>query len=291
MAIMVISFVLSQVQTFLPGRFMELVKELFAGATPVAVIVLLLLVLFMAWVVSTFIYFVQYCGFTVERREEELVIKRGLLEQKEVRIGIHNIQALVMHEGLLRQPLGLLSLEVRATKNSGEGSKNVIVHPLIRSSQLPFFLEHILPGYRFTYTLNSLNPQAYMLYFIQVMPLIMLVSIPFIFLPYGFLIVLALLAGGLIYVNNAFTDTAYAFEENKLILRYRTLSRFTAIIPVGKIQALEISRSPILQGRDLNTIIPYIIGEAGKNSFPLYGLGNDAVWQIRQWFIHWQKSR
>ncbi|MDP8958821.1 MAG: PH domain-containing protein [Actinomycetota bacterium] len=110
----VLGVILGSAQEALPGERLEaLLDWALREARGVAGILLVLMPLaaFLLLVLLTSLVatVVVYWGFTVRREGDRLVIERGLLGRRRAFIPLHRIQAVRVHENILRRWLGLAS--------------------------------------------------------------------------------------------------------------------------------------------------------------------------------------
>jgi putative membrane protein len=73
-----------------------------------------------AWLLSFAGAVVAFAGFSVTRDEERLRIRRGLFEHREATIPVDRVRAVVVVEGLLRQPFGLAALRMEVIGHAKE---------------------------------------------------------------------------------------------------------------------------------------------------------------------------
>lgn len=110
-----------------------------AGALLLAALVLA------AWLLAIAGTIVAFAGFTVARDEDRLRIKRGLLQRRVSTIPVARIQAIRVVDGLLRQPLGLVSLRVESAGYAKEASVNTALFPLLPRREVDGFLRAAVP--------------------------------------------------------------------------------------------------------------------------------------------------
>ncbi len=162
-----------------------------------------------SWLISTVAYVIQYINFTVRREGERLQVTWGLIEQKQLNLKLHRLQALVVQEGLLRQPFGRVTLVAEV---AGGGSKEqdyvTVLFPLLRKEKLRGFLEAILPEYKLPETYRPLPRRTLRRYLFRALAPVVLISITILWLPYGygwltfFLLIPALQFSQLIALNS-----------------------------------------------------------------------------------------
>ncbi|MGN0078385.1 MAG: PH domain-containing protein [Coriobacteriales bacterium] len=98
----------------------------------------------------------SYGGFKVRRRGSRIEVERGLLQRRTQGVDIDRVQLLRVQHGWIRRKLGYCKVLVgRIDSVAGEDNNNgnaaavasegMVVHPFLRTSELPAFLEGIAP--------------------------------------------------------------------------------------------------------------------------------------------------
>jgi putative membrane protein len=100
-----------------------------------------------AWLLSFAGAVVAFAGFSVTRDEERLRIRRGLFEHREATIPVDRVRAVVVVEGLLRQPFGLAALRMEVIGHAKEPAAAQTLFPLLRRAEVGAFLEQVLPEF------------------------------------------------------------------------------------------------------------------------------------------------
>src|SRR5699024_10165915 len=70
----------------------------------------IIFLLYLIWLIGIAGTMIRYGRFTIEKRETELFIKRGLIETKELTIPFDRIQAIAVKQSLIRKPLKYVKL-------------------------------------------------------------------------------------------------------------------------------------------------------------------------------------
>lgn len=98
-----------------------------------------------AWLLSVLGAIVAFSGFTLARREDRLLIRRGLVQRRESTLPVRRVRAVRVVEGLLRQPFGLVTLRVEVIGHAKEPAAAQTLFPLLRRRDVRPFLEAVLP--------------------------------------------------------------------------------------------------------------------------------------------------
>ncbi|UOK58231.1 PH domain-containing protein [Bacillus sp. OVS6] len=70
------------------------------------------LAFFIAWILSIIGVCLKFANFTVMKKEQDLVISRGLFEKHQLTIPLERIQAMKISENLIRQPFGYATVHI-----------------------------------------------------------------------------------------------------------------------------------------------------------------------------------
>lgn len=221
-----------------------------------------------AWLLSFFGTLFNYGNFSLEIKEKEIVISRGIFEKKRSTVPFNRIQAIHISEGIIRQPLGYASIHLESAAGYGDdrGTGSILFFPLIKRERILSLLDEVLPDYQ--KELAALKPPNRSLrrYIFRSTFLVTAVTagvwwwFDLNILMWIFPI-LAIIWGWLKY-----KDTALGWGDDILVLQSRNLSKSTAYIKKKRVQDVSISQSPFQRYRDLCSVQVYVAsGDRGKS--------------------------
>ncbi len=262
------SFVRSLVETLAPNWLMVLLIVVPVG-------------LLLAWLLAIAGTVLAYTGFTLSREGDFLYIKRGLLERREATIPLARIQAVRISEGLLRQPFGLCSLRVESAGYGEDSGVSATLFPLLPRDEVGEFLAVAAPEFAVAPTLKPLPRRAlrryvfratfvYLIIAFAAAPLSLFVLQSALGLLAPFLILPAAAYGWLCY-----RDAGWAIEEDRLVVRYRSLGRKTAVAPRRRLQSRGVTRNPFQRRARLATFLAVVASGSGGSALRVRDL--DAV--------------
>jgi putative membrane protein len=264
-------------------RFFEWAMPASVGAS--LVISTLLFILFVSWTLSFLGTLIKYYDFTLEVKKDELVIRRGLFEQKQITVPYNRIQAIRIREELLRQPFGYASVMLESAGYGGEEQLNsATLFPLLKKENVSSFIKEVVPEY---YTsVSTVKPPAVALrrYLLRMVWGSLFVIVPaWVFLPYGiyslFLLVPALLLGFAQY-RDAKIGVA---SDHTLMIQSRTLSRTTAIIKKYRIQSAETDQNPFQRRLGLVSYEVTVTSGSSGQTFSIRDLERGAGNRFLEW--------
>jgi putative membrane protein len=119
-----------------------------AGALPDGALGWILLatgVLVLAWLLAALGTVVGFGGFAVRRENDELRIRRGLLQRRQATLRVNRVRAVRVVESLPRQLLGLAALRVEVLGHAKEQAAAQTLFPLLRREEVEPFLRELLP--------------------------------------------------------------------------------------------------------------------------------------------------
>jgi putative membrane protein len=260
------------------------VRSLVETLAPNWLMVLLIVVpvgLLLAWLLAIAGTVLAYTGFTLSREGDFLYIKRGLLERREATIPLARIQAVRISEGLLRQPFGLCSLRVESAGYGEDSGVSATLFPLLPRDDVGEFLAVAAPEFAVAPTLKLLPRRAlrryvfratfvYLIIAFAAAPLSLFVLQSALGLLAPFLILPAAAYGWLCY-----RDAGWAIEEDRLVVRYRSLGRKTAVAPRRRLQSRGVTRNPFQRRARLATFLAVVASGSGGSALRVRDL--DAV--------------
>lgn len=137
----------TQIDNLLPESFFTGVFDKVISASFLFIFLIVGLIALIAWIVSIINVVLRYGGFVLKKKEDELLIERGIIEKRQMTIPVNKIQSVRIEEGLLRQPFNFAAIYIEVAGSSGlEADLTTVIHPLIRKREIESFLQSILPG-------------------------------------------------------------------------------------------------------------------------------------------------
>ena len=224
--------------------------------------------------------------FHALREGNFLYIKRGLLERREATIPLSRIQAIRVSEGVLRQPFGLASLRVESAGYGEDVGVSTMLFPLLPRDEVEELLADAAPEFAVKPALKSLPRRALRRYVFRSTFSYLVIALAgtlVSFLAFESalgLLALFLLPPAAAYGWLCYRDAGWAFEEDRLVVRYRSLGRKTAIAPRRRLQSREVSTQPFpaaCKARHLSGRGRFGIGRFRPAGYgPRRGSGRDA---------------
>lgn len=284
-----LSAVFSQLDQFIPNIYKHL--EVFAqdilksGVNTIVLTVLLLLLV--TWLISVGNVMLKFGKFKLRREDDNIKISRGFLEQRQLTIPIKRIQAVKIIKGVVRGPLGLVSVEMINAAYAGKGGEANILFPLIREKDLLPFLSQMLPEFTTSLEVETLPHRSrpgYLL--VNIIPVLILSVFLSIYVnPWGYLswtlLPLAFLLG---YVQHR--DTGIIIKGAMVIIRNRWMGMTTTVIPRRRVQSLQVSTSVLQKRKKLQTIRLAIASDIGGAQFKVKGLDKSKGTFIQEWLMN-----
>ena len=211
------------------------------GSAAIAVVVL------GAWLVGSASSIVRHWGFTLTQRGDRLVAEEGLFTQRAVELSTRRVQAVSFKEPVLRRLLGFgtLSVDTAATREAVGGTQLAeAVVPVLTPDAAQSLLQRLFPGLLGALDGTGLtppHPKALIRGGVAALitGLVLGTASSWFFWPTG------LLAFGLIPLlwTDAWLDhrsQGWRVDERHLISRVGWFARTTQIVPLDKLQSLEL---------------------------------------------------
>lgn len=258
-------------------------SNLIAGQLATVILVTAGLIL-LAWLLSLLGNIVKFGGFKLIREGDNFGITRGLLEQKQITIPINKIQAIKVVEGILRQPFGMVSIQVVSISNAGEKGEGNVLFPIMPRSKVESFLQEVIPEFAVPLSVESLPARARGRYIlINFVPAALTALIAGFYPPWGYAALLLLpLAAGLGIVQHR--DAGLRLQRDKLVIRTRWLGRSSTIVPRRRVQSLSLSQTYFQIRKQLSTVRVAIASGTISASVKLVGIDRKEGEAISQWY-------
>jgi putative membrane protein len=114
--------------------------------SPGELVLALVVLLVVAWLLSIAGAIVAFWGFTATRKDDRLLIRRGLFARREASVPLARVQAVTVVEGMLRQPFSLVALRVETAGYASEAAAAQTLFPLLRRDEVEGFLAEMVPS-------------------------------------------------------------------------------------------------------------------------------------------------
>src|SRR5699024_5243743 len=141
-------FVYSQAGQFIPENVFNDTVLWLIQLSVFFIIGLSILFLVLIWFLGVLGTMIKYGNFSIEKRENELFVQRGLWEVKELTIPFDRVQAIQIDQSILRQPFGFVQISAVIAGGSFDSKEPFpVLFPLMKKKEVPAFLEEFVPGY------------------------------------------------------------------------------------------------------------------------------------------------
>lgn len=242
-----------------------------------------LFILIIAWLISMLGTVLSMGGFVITREEDRLVVKRGLLEKRQVSIPLKRIQAVKIVEGVLRQPFGLVTLHVVSAGHRDESGADALIFPLLPKKQVKDFLQTFVPEFNIEQEMMPLAEAAKNRYrLIYTVPALLAAIALCIFVPYGFIGFILPIAGFLLGVQQ-FKDAGWSVKGEQMIVRHRIIGRITYLVPRRRVQSVELLQNPLQRRKGLSAFNVQLASSLGGTSVGLKGISEEQGYEILNW--------
>src|SRR5699024_11377223 len=116
-------------------------------STSIAFLIILIVFLaFLLWVFGIAGTMIRYGNFTIEKRKNELFIRRGLLETKELTIPYERIQAIGIEQSPIRQPFGFVRIFAVVAGGSFDKLESFpVLFPMMHRREVAHVIVTLLP--------------------------------------------------------------------------------------------------------------------------------------------------
>ena len=111
----------------------------------------------LAWAFAIVSTVLVYGNFELRRVGNRLQATYGLLERRRVSLPLHRIQAVVISEGILRQPFGLAAVRAESAGYGKDSAESGVLLPIVWRREIPAFLKSAVPEF-------AIDPDALHLY-------------------------------------------------------------------------------------------------------------------------------
>lgn len=281
----------SQIEELIPRKVYNSTYAWFVELGLVFLVGFILFVLFLLWLFGIAGTMIKYGNFTIEKREKELFIKRGLLETKELTIPFERIQAIGIEQSLIRQPFKFVRVFAVVAGGSFDNLEPFpVLFPLMREKEVERFLAQYTPDHPIEadtpFTPLCKKGRKYYLFKASILFILAWIPIIYFFPTYSWipliLIVISLLFGWLQH-----KDGGYYIAGKRLTIRKRGFNKVMITTHHRRIQALEKSQHKLQAKERLATTGISLIGSGGLGThYSLRHLTDENANEIADWYSY-----
>ncbi|MFD3448408.1 PH domain-containing protein [Microbacteriaceae bacterium 4G12] len=243
------------------------------------------------WSVASLFVASRYFGFTLELKDRVFIISRGLWKRQITRIHTEQIQGLIIAEHPFHAACGYVSVRAHLTSTQGDdGSFDNVLFPLIKRHELHNWLQYYLPEYNIHLQMTHLPPHLQLAYMWRH---VLLASPSFLLILWKPWLISIALSFTIIFALFGWwrgKTAAWAFNDHHIIFTSRHFVKQTTIIPLARIQALEVAATPFGRWRKHRIVTVRVVsGWLGSTARLLY-LPTTVAESILSWYINSRKS-
>ena len=246
----------------------------------------IIFILVVSWILSILGTLIKHYDFTVVVKDDELLIKRGLFEQKQLTIPFNRIQAVQIKEELLRQPFGYASIILESAGYSDEQQalNSTTLYPFLKKEEVGRFIKQVIPEYHTSVATTRPPVIAMRRYMLRMVWASLILIIPiWVFVPYGIyslLLLIPALALGYAQYRDAMIGVS---GDDTLMIQSRLLSRTTAIVKKYRIQSAQTQQNPFQRRLDLLSYEVTVTSGSGGQTFAIRELSEYAGAKLLEW--------
>lgn len=280
----------TQIEELIPKNIYNSAYMWVVGQSIVILVGLVIFALFLLWIFGIAGTMIKYGNFIIEKRENELFIRRGLLETKELTIPFDRIQAIGIEQSPIRQPMHFVQIFAVVAGGSFDKMEPFpVLFPLIHEREVDKFVQEFLPEFDQLETeLIPLSKRGLKFYLFNssILFILAFMAVAY-FFPSFIWIALILLAFSIAYGWLQYKDGGYVIDGKRITLRRRVFNKVTVTTYHRRIQSLKKRQHKIQTLQDLATIELSLIGLGGLGThYSLKHLEEKDANKIAEWYSY-----
>jgi putative membrane protein len=223
------------------------------------VVLIALALLVAAWILSFAGSVVAFSGFEIQRADQRLRIRRGLLQRRAVSVPVARVDGVQVVESALRRPFGLVTLRLEVTSLGGRETAERTLFPLLARRDVEPFLATFLPELAGSLALQRHPPARARRRYVTrpVLVALVLAAALVVTVPAAWPAVPVLIALAVVLGLDAFAAAGLRLDpdDGRVILRARhRAARITLVVRRRRLQELAVSRTIFQRRAELATV-------------------------------------
>lgn len=244
-------------------------------------------ILLVAWMIAAIASVLKFANFTITRKENKLLLTRGLLERRQVTVPLRRIQAIRIVEEPLWQLFGYSALYAETVGYGAQKGENAHLFPLLRNREIGEFVKRMTPQFEVPASLkhHALPRRALWCYMLSI-PLVLALAAAAagLIAPWAYA---GLLLCPLVMIWQWWRcrSAGWSREGRMLVLRFRRLAKTTAVIPLSRVQSVSVENGPLQRRLGLSTL-QIAVASGGRGAFfRLAGLPEQEARELARWYM------
>ena len=222
-------------------------------------------------------------GFRLDRTETGLRRRRGLLTLTDVTLPVRRAQAAIVGTGPVRDRFGWRELKLQSLARDEGKSGDHVLAPLAKDEEAGTILEAL--GWRPLASRIGWNrvSRAYVwVLTLAVLPLVAIAGAQLFFMPFVGALMMVGLAGAVGARWLAWRRTGYVLDEDRLLIRTGWWRRRTLILPIRKIQSLDLAENFVTRWFGTASLIFGVAGGTGFSAHSIPALRRESAGELRK---------
>ncbi|MCP1312482.1 PH domain-containing protein [Paenibacillus tyrfis] len=244
-------------------------------------------ILLVAWMISAVASILKFANFTITRKENKLLLTRGLLERRQVSVPLRRIQAVRIVEEPLWQLFGYSAIYAETVGYGAQKGENAHLFPLLRNREIGEFVKRMTPQFEVPASLKhrALPRRALWCYALPAPLVLALAAIAAgLIAPWAYAGLL-LCPPVMIWQWWRYRSGGWSREGRMLVLRFRRLAKTTAVIPLSRVQSVSVEIGPLQRRLGLSTL-QIAVASGGRGAFfRLAGLPEQEARELARWYM------
>ena len=217
-----------------------------------------------AWSLAIVTTALTFGGFELRRENDQLYLQYGLLDRRRVTIPMRRIQAISVHESILRQPFGLAEIRFETAGFGKDTASNGVLFPMLRRAEVAALLQEASPEFAMEIDpsrLNRLPSRARSRYVVSAsigwVITVALASVIVSWLtdiPWWWVASLVLATPGFVWFGALrYRDAGWLLDGEQFLMRWRATGRVTILTRIRRVQFRKLTADPFQRRASLAT--------------------------------------
>lgn len=226
-------------------------------------------------------------GFRLDRTEVGLRRRRGLLTRTDVTLPARRAQAAIVGTGPLRDKFGWRDLKLQSLASDEGGKGDHVLAPLARDDEVAAILAAL--GWRpLAEAIAWLRVSSAYLWTLAaiLLPLMLIAALATVQAP-NFALAVPVMLGLIVIRWRGWKRTLYALDDDRLLFRTGWWRRRTVILPLAKIQSIDLTESFVTRWFGTSNLAFGVAGGSGFSAHVIPALPRETARALRRQLLAW----
>ncbi|PTH32871.1 hypothetical protein BU592_08105 [Staphylococcus arlettae] len=261
----------------------------------VIVSLLVAIILIISYVIGTLIVFIRYYNYTLSAHNDQLTIRYGLFNVKNITVPTNRVQAILEKQSFVRKLFGVTSITFVTTSDTKVESDdttmadgNVLILPFIKRNSAYRMLQELVPSFEFKPAAKIMPNRAFHRYFIKEAAILLIIGAALSYFWTIWVMVVICMIIILLIINAVITVKSsglYYFDDQLVIRNVSLIGIKQFYLKKDKILGMELTSNTFMDKSKLRSFKCIVAKGIANTKIGLRFVEKQQALDLKAWYL------